>query len=1171
MKDHVSLWFRRPGIKGLLTILVVITLLGVGIPVWTHVVSAASGNTTAWQNGQLVMNTSGIVQRSNVILQSPNAQPDQSMPLGNGVLGGAAWSAGGMTVQLNRTDTFPNRNSVGQVVFPNFTTITGASNYVGVLNLYDGEFVQYGGGMTATTYIRADKDELVVNVTGANPAQTQTVQVHLWSGRSPSTAASGSIATLSETWVDNGGPGSSNQTFGTLAALTASGRNVSASVVNSETVQVTFQPNTDGTYSVIIGAPSWTGGNAMSTAQSFLGSDAQQSASTLSSAHLSWWHNYWSQIGLMEMSSSDNVAQYLENVRMVNLYTAAAESRGQLPGSQAGVGDLFSYSEDSHQWVPSDYWEWNLRMQVDANLGAGAFSLNTPYFNLYSSNLSNIESWTNQHVPGHTGACVPETMRFNGNGYYGVGTGYGASNASCDSTISPSFNSLTLTSGAEVALWVWQQYLYTGDMTFLTDNYPVMSAVAQFFLSYAKTGSDGYLHTNPTNAHETQWGVNDSVTDISAMQALFPVVIKAATLLNRDSSLVSQLQAAIPHILPLPRTDTATQTQLLTASSDASGNDMIGLSYQPTATRHNVENLGLEPVWPYGLIGDNSSLTSLAIRTYNDRSYKTNPDWSFDPLQAARLGLASQVASTLTTLTETYQVLPSGLALWSTSNNEEPYVEQGGVLTASLQEALVQDYDDLLRITPAWPSSWNVDGQVYIHGNSKVSVQYHNGTLITVGIQAGSTASQLTRNPWSGQSVEVVDNTTGSVVVSPTTASTFTIPLQSGHSYLVEQTSALNSSLPFAAVTGQAATSYKSIGSVTIGLPGSGVVPTPTPTPAGTPTPTPTPVLVNSYAVNAGGSATGNFAADEFYSGGSTYTTTSTIDTSAVSNPAPQAVYQTERYGNFTYTFPNLSPGTYTVRLHESENYWTSSGQRSFDVSINGQQVLTNFDIYAAAGGADKAIVEQFPATVNSSEQITVQFTSVVDNAKVDGIEILPASSATPTPIATATSTPTPTPGVTPTSTPTPTPTPGVTPTPTSTPTPTPTPGVTPTPTPTQGTTPTPTPTQVSGASCSVAYTITNSWSGGFGAALTITNTGSTAINGWNLGFSFPNGQTITQLWNGTYTQSGSAVTITNVSYNGSIPAGQSVSSEPGFNGTWNGTNGVPTAFTLNGSPCSIV
>jgi len=177
--------------------------------------------------------------------------------------------------------------------------------------------------------------------------------------------------------------------------------------------------------------------------------------------------------------------------------------------------------------------------------------------------------------------------------------------------------------------------------------------------------------------------------------------------------------------------------------------------------------------------------------------------------------------------------------------------------------------------------------------------------------------------------------------------------------------------------------------------------------------------------------------------------------------------------------------------------------------------------------------------------------------------------SGSPTPTPTVAASPTPTVGTTPTPTvgitPTPTPTLGITPTPTPTHTPTPTP------TPARTPTPMPTNTPVPGTGCSVHYAITNQWPGGFSVSFTITNTGMTAISGWNLQFSFPNGQTITQLWNGTYTQTGSSVTISNLSYNGSIPAGQSVSSEPGFNGTWNGTNAVPTVFTLNGSVCTTV
>jgi cellulose 1,4-beta-cellobiosidase len=104
---------------------------------------------------------------------------------------------------------------------------------------------------------------------------------------------------------------------------------------------------------------------------------------------------------------------------------------------------------------------------------------------------------------------------------------------------------------------------------------------------------------------------------------------------------------------------------------------------------------------------------------------------------------------------------------------------------------------------------------------------------------------------------------------------------------------------------------------------------------------------------------------------------------------------------------------------------------------------------------------------------------------------------------------------------------------------------------------------------CQVTYTITNQWPGGFGASLTIQNTSSAAWTSWTLGFTFPaSGQTVTQLWNGNVTQSGQNVTVTNLSYNGAVPVGAMVSSEPGFNGAWTTSNPVPTSFTVNGNAC---
>jgi hypothetical protein len=164
------------------------------------------------------------------------------------------------------------------------------------------------------------------------------------------------------------------------------------------------------------------------------------------------------------------------------------------------------------------------------------------------------------------------------------------------------------------------------------------------------------------------------------------------------------------------------------------------------------------------------------------------------------------------------------------------------------------------------------------------------------------------------------------------------------------------------------------------------------------PPPPPPPTSSASYQIDSGGGAVGAWTADAFFDTGNTATTTSAIKLGGVTNPAPQEVYQSERYGNFTYTLPNLSTTTtYTLRLHFAEFYWTSPGQRVFNVSVNGSPVLTNYDIVQDAGGPLIAVAKDFSTMSDSSGNITISFGTVVDNAKVSGIEVLdPSNVATP-------------------------------------------------------------------------------------------------------------------------------------------------------------------------------
>jgi hypothetical protein len=106
-------------------------------------------------------------------------------------------------------------------------------------------------------------------------------------------------------------------------------------------------------------------------------------------------------------------------------------------------------------------------------------------------------------------------------------------------------------------------------------------------------------------------------------------------------------------------------------------------------------------------------------------------------------------------------------------------------------------------------------------------------------------------------------------------------------------------------------------------------------------------------------------------------------------------------------------------------------------------------------------------------------------------------------------------------------------------------------------------------ASCAVHYALEGSWPGGFQGAVTITNNGSAAVSGWTLTWTWPNsGEVITSLWDGSYTQSGAAVTVTNASYNGTISASGGTT-DFGFLGNDTGQTTAPAAFYLNGNICA--
>src|SRR5215475_7524390 len=144
--------------------------------------------------------------------------------------------------------------------------------------------------------------------------------------------------------------------------------------------------------------------------------------------------------------------------------------------------------------------------------------------------------------------------------------------------------------------------------------------------------------------------------------------------------------------------------------------------------------------------------------------------------------------------------------------------------------------------------------------------------------------------------------------------------------------------------------------------------------------------------IDCGGSAASPFVADTDFGSGATSSTTHAINTSSwLTSPAPpQAVLQTNRHGQMTYRMGGFTAGSSrSVTLYFVEHFFSAAGKRVFNVIINGNEVLSGFDVFANAGGQYIAVQHTFTTTTNSSGQVVVQFvTGAVDNPIVNGIVV---------------------------------------------------------------------------------------------------------------------------------------------------------------------------------------
>jgi hypothetical protein len=303
--------------------------------------------------------------------------------------------------------------------------------------------------------------------------------------------------------------------------------------------------------------------------------------------------------------------------------------------------------------------------------------------------------------------------------------------------------------------------------------------------------------------------VIDPTTDVAAIRALYPAVIDASTVFGRESQLVKQLRAALKSTPKLPVVDASTvAAPSLMAQAD---DKVLAASYMPAATYVNGENIGLEPVWPYGLINIDDPLFAIAKRTYELRPFVHAATWSNDPIQAAWLGLGSEMSQAIFQLVQLYQVYPNGMSALLADPPQEFYLEQAGVVALALSQALaVQESSGLIRVAPAVPPGWTMAGTVPLRANTSIDVEAIDGKLSAFNFHGGNGSALKFQTPWIGK-VQIVEDGKPLRIVE---GDRFTIAAARGKLYRVMPVG--SNAVP--TFVGDSAPTVKTLGRAAIGL-----------------------------------------------------------------------------------------------------------------------------------------------------------------------------------------------------------------------------------------------------------------------------------------------------------------------------------------------------------------
>jgi len=771
-----------------------------------------------------------LISKSDLVYDSPVKTTEEGMPVGNGVMGTLVWTTpSALHFQLNRVDVFANdetshnfyeRNTdycggVGSldIDFPDYDEVFKGNEFHQKLSCYEAMVITEGKQVKTETFVWSNGDVMAVKI--QDNRKKLSVLVRLRTLRLPVTIKGDhqAISTLEAKGKDRM---TLIQTFSegnyickSAMAVAVAGADAKVEQINDTEMILTIESMGKGEFYIFVSSAATFDKNfdVDADALSKLTKAELDGYDSMLISHKQWWKTFWEK-SLVNLHSNDGIADDVMANYNYFMYIMGSSSRGEY--EPKFNGSLWTTAGDKRQWG-SQFWGANQSCYYNGMFPANRTELMQPFFKLYSRIYPSLKKAAEQQW-GSKGIFIPETICFSGLEELPEAIAaemrdlylerkpwtecssefmqYAATKMPYNSRWNwkkddgwkdgvwhfsdkggGAFGQVThiFSRGAKIAYQFWMQYEYTQDKEWLASQaYPMIKGVAEFYRNFPnlKKEQDGKYHIRYVNDNESVWGGHNTVEEISSMMGIFPVAIKAATILNVDANLRKAWTEVLTNLSPLPLSSDYPE---LLNQPVTFVRSLFPVIQGPAS---HIPDTNTMPVWFFDLVtleSTDQTMMQIARNTYN--AYFRNgidKDISIGILSklpvigtqmgykdAARYLIPSQIYYNGT-------VMRNRLDL--SEGTQTTNVQRLGRVADALHNALCQSIpakpgeETVIRVFPAWPEEWDAQFTLLCRGNFLVTSSFQKGTVEFVEIKSQAGKKCEVRNPWSGKKVIIYQN-----------------------------------------------------------------------------------------------------------------------------------------------------------------------------------------------------------------------------------------------------------------------------------------------------------------------------------------------------------------------------------------------------------------------------